>query len=206
MGAAMPKQFLPLAGVPVLVRTVQAFLAFDPALALIVVLPQAEHAHWAGLCAMYSLPPHDVVAGGSSRTESVRAGLSACAPNSVVAVHDGVRPLVSADLLERCFAAAESTGAAIPVLPLTDSLRRLEGDGRSTAANRADFVAVQTPQCFHFAVLDAAYTQATTEATDDATLVERLGHPIALVPGERRNIKLTTPEDMALAELWLAEC
>jgi 2-C-methyl-D-erythritol 4-phosphate cytidylyltransferase len=201
MGSSVPKQFLPLAGRPVLMHTLQRFHETDPDIQLILVLPDGAAAAWQALCTRHAFDiPHRVVAGGSSRTASVRQGLAAVPPGAIVAVHDGVRPLVSHALIRRCFEAAAGQGTAVPVLPVSESLRRLEGDG-STPVDRGAYRLVQTPQCFRAAVLQDAYARAgDTEATDDATIAEAAGASIHLVEGEPENIKLTTPADLAVAE------
>ncbi|MBS1937812.1 MAG: 2-C-methyl-D-erythritol 4-phosphate cytidylyltransferase, partial [Bacteroidetes bacterium] len=148
MGAPVPKQFLLLGGKPVLCRTIGAFHRFDPAMQLIVVLPENGIEQWRVLCAEHGIRiPHAVVAGGAERFHSVRAGLKEVRHDGLVAVHDGVRPLVSTGLIGRCFAAAERHAAAIPVLPVNSSVREVRGEG-SRAIDRAALRMVQTPQCF----------------------------------------------------------
>lgn len=204
MGSAVPKQFLPLCGTPVLMHTLRAFAGYDPYMELVVVLPEAQMERWQHLCTEHRFTlPHRIVAGGDSRFHSVRNGLAACPSAGLIAVHDGVRPLVTHDTIERCFACAERTGAAIPVVPLTDSLRQVDEHG-SHACDRARYRMVQTPQVFRAEVLRRAYGQPFSPAfTDDASVVEATGHPVALVDGTPRNIKLTTPLDLAVAEAVL---
>lgn len=201
MGATVPKQFLLLKGEPLLFHTLRAFHAFDPAMHLVLVLPQDHHATWDDLCAEYDFEvPHELVAGGAERFHSTQAGLAAVRHDGLVAVHDGVRPLVSAALIARCFAAAEEHGAAIPVVPIASSVRELTEEG-SQAIDRSRLRAVQTPQCFRVPLLRRAFELPYDPAfTDEATLVERLGVDVHLVEGEEHNIKVTTPIDLQVAE------
>ena len=204
MGSAIPKQFLLLQGKPVLCHTIEAFHRFDPDMQLIVVLPIEQMDAWAALCSEHSFAiGHTVVAGGAERFHSVGEGLKAVKHEGLVAVHDGVRPLVSVELIARCFAAAEEHGAAIPVVPVSSSVRELK-DGGSHAVDRSRLRIVQTPQCFRVEVLRKAFELPYDPAfTDEATLVERLGLAVHLVDGEERNIKVTTPLDLQLAEMVL---
>lgn len=205
MGAAVPKQFLPLGGKPLLCRTIEAFHLFDPGMQLIVVLPGEQIGPWRELCAAHAFPiPHTVVPGGAERFHSVREGLERIRHNGLVAVHDGVRPLVSAELIGRCFAAAESHGAAIPVVPISSSVRQVDGAG-NRAMDRSLLRAVQTPQCFRAELVRKAFELPYDPTfTDEATLVERTGMAVHLVDGEERNIKVTTPVDLRLAEVLFA--
>lgn len=205
MGSVVPKQFLPLCGTPVLMHTLRAFAGYDPRMELVVVLPETQTAHWQRLCAEHRFTlPHRIVTGGDTRFHSVRNGLAACATSTaLIAVHDGVRPLVTHDTIARCFDCAAHTGAAIPVVLLADSLRQVDESG-SHACDRARYRLVQTPQVFRAEVLHRAYAQPFSPAfTDDASVVEATGHPVALVDGTPRNIKLTTPLDLAVAEAVL---
>ena len=206
MGSAVPKQFLPLCGTPVLMHTLRAFAGYDPRMELVVVLPEAQMERWQHLCTEHRFTlPHHVVAGGDSRFHSVRNGLAACPSAGLIAVHDGVRPLVTRDTIGRCFDCAGRTGAAIPVVPLADSLRQVD-EGGSHACDRARYRLVQTPQAFRAEVLHRAYAQPFSPAfTDDASVVEAAGHPVSLVEGNRENIKLTTPVDLEMARAILGE-
>ncbi|MBL7953511.1 MAG: 2-C-methyl-D-erythritol 4-phosphate cytidylyltransferase [Flavobacteriales bacterium] len=205
MGGPIPKQFMLVKGKPLLCWTIEAFRAFDPAMPIIVVLPEGQIAIWKALCIGHGfLVEHDVVSGGEERFHSTRNGLAVVKGDGVVAVHDGVRPLVSKELIARCFAAAEEHGAAIPVVPITSSVRLVEGDS-SRAIDRTGMRAVQTPQCFQVALLRAAFAAPYDPAfTDEATLVERTGTKVHLVPGEEKNLKVTTPVDIRLAEILLS--
>lgn len=204
MGADLPKQFLPLAGKPVLMHTLEAFHRADPATELILVLPLEHQDYWAERCAEHAFTlKHRVATGGSQRFDSVRNGLALILEEGLVAVHDGVRPLVSPELIKRCFKAAAATGAVIPVFELTESIRRIEGD-RSYAEDRSRFRSVQTPQTFRSDILKKAYEQPYQAVfTDDASVVEAAGYEIALVEGHRENLKITTPQDLLLAEQLL---
>ncbi len=202
MGAAVPKQFLLLRGVPVLLHTLRRFA--EPALQItdiVVVLPAEQLDVWQALCAAYGpVPPHRTVAGGATRWASVRAGLAALPQAAgLVAVHDGVRPLASAALIERTYAgAATHAAAAAAVLP-KDSVRTLAQHG-SAPLNRSRLRLMQTPQTFEIDLLRRAYAGPELSTfTDDATVVDDLCR-VALVEGEYRNIKITTPEDLLLAE------
>lgn len=202
MGAAVPKQFLLLKGRPLLMWTIEAFHRFDAAMQLIVVLPQDHHATWNELCTEHQFSiPHTLVRGGAERFHSTLEGLKALAHEGLVAVHDGVRPLVSTELIARCFAAADEHGAAIPVVPISSSVREVMQQG-SKATDRSRLRAVQTPQCFRVELLRRAFELPYDPAfTDEATLVERLGVEVQLVEGEEHNIKVTTPFDMRVAEV-----
>lgn len=204
MGSPIPKQFMLLKGRPLLCWTIDAFHAFDPGMPIIVVLPEAQIPIWKALCIGHGfLTEHRIVAGGEERFHSTRNGLQAVKGDGIVAVHDGVRPLVSKDLIARCFVAAEAHGAAIPVVRISSSVRQIEGDG-SKAIDRSTLRAVQTPQCFHLELLRNAFGEPYDAAfTDEATLVERLGTTVHLVDGEETNIKITTPFDLKIGETLL---
>lgn len=205
MGGDIPKQFLPIKGKPVLMRTIERFHECSPQLRVILVLPREQQDYWHTLCRDHSFGiDHTVVDGGDTRFGSCRNGLAAISDDEegVVGIHDGVRPFVSADTVERCFARARQCGAAIPVLPVTDSLRRVFGDGKSShGVNRSEYRAVQTPQAFSIQVLKKAYRQPYQDSfTDDASVVEAMGVKVDMVEGNRENIKLTTPFDLKIAE------
>ena len=211
MGSEIPKQFLTVQGRPLLMLTLENFHSFDASMPLILVLPEAQQEYWARLCREYVFRvPHTVVSGGETRFHSVRNGLCALSESgsdknhSLVAVHDGVRPFVSHEVIAACFEAAERDGAALPVIPVVETLRELVGDDSSSGSrtvNRDRYRLVQTPQTFRLDLLQEAYAQPYSEAfTDDASVVEALGHPITLVKGNRENIKITTPFDLAVAE------
>lgn len=207
MGGVVPKQFLEVAGKPILMYTVEKFHDFDPCIEIIIVLPEAHQRLWKELCGKHKFNvSHKVVSGGSERFFSVKNGIEAVSPDTrLIAVHDGVRPFVSNETIGNCMSAAEQYGAAIPVVSLVDSIRRILSDGNSCSVPRSGYVAVQTPQCFRADVLRRAYNQPFSSCfTDDASVVETLQHGIHLVPGNAENIKITTPVDMAVAEYLLS--
>ena len=202
MGGPQPKQFLELAGRPVLMHTLEAFDRWDASARLIVVLPEDQIDTWKRLCEAHVFGRiHRVVAGGETRFHSVRNGLDAVASDGLIAVHDGVRPLVAPSVIAACFAAAADGGAAVPVVPVVESVREVDADGDSRPVDRTRLRVVQTPQVFRADVLRAAYRLPyDPRFTDDASVVEASGVAVRLVPGNRENIKLTTPMDLLLAE------
>ncbi len=204
MGTDIPKQFLPIGGKPVLMRTLEAFHAYSQAMQLIVVLPHSQQAYWARLCEEYHFSlPHRVADGGETRFHSVRNGLAWVETPGRVGVHDGVRPFVSPEVIARCYALAATKKAVVPVIPVVETVRHLT-DGGSLTVNREEYRLVQTPQVFDVELLKKAYEQPYSPAfTDDASVVEALGVPVALTEGNRENIKITTPFDLRVAEALL---
>lgn len=207
MGSDLPKQFLPVGGRPVLMRTLEAFHAADPAMRLVLVLPRAQQEYWQGLCREYGFTlPHVVADGGETRFHSVRNGLALVEGDGLVGVHDGVRPFVAPDVIRRCYDLAAGQKAVVPVIDVVETVRRVEG-GRSTTVPRDDYKLVQTPQVFEAALLRRAYEQPyRTAFTDDASVVEALGFPVCLTAGNRENIKITTPFDLKIAAALLDSC
>ena len=207
MGSSVPKQFLLLCGKPVLMHTIEAFHSYSTNLEIILVLPEEQQTHWKELCEEYGFTtPHTVVSGGSTRFESSRNGISIIPDDAdgVVGIHDGVRPLVSAAVIDRCYESARENYAAIPVMPLTDTLRFVGESGCGRNVLRSDYVIVQTPQVFDIALAKRAFSLPYKESfTDDASVVEDLGCQVSVVEGCRENIKLTTPFDMKVAEAIL---
>lgn len=202
--APVPKQFLLLSGKPVLLYSMEAFHQASPGITMIVVLPAEHMTTWQQLCDRFSPGiPHQTVAGGETRFHSVKHGLEGITTERLTAVHDGARPLVSPELIRRCFELAEETGSAIPVIPVTESIRKTDAEG-SHPVDRCLYRIVQTPQVFRTGWLKEAY-QALYEPsfTDDATVVERLGHRLTLAEGELRNLKITRPEEMVIAKSLL---
>ena len=201
MKSALPKQFLLMGGKPVLMHTVERFHSFDCTMEIILVLPAEHHGLWRQLCDVHSFDlPHNVVAGGEERFHSVKAGLECITADSLVAIHDGVRPLVSHDTILRCFADAEEFGCAVPFIEPADSVRLLAGDD-SKPVPRAEVRLIQTPQVFRGSVIKNAYNRDFDPSfTDDATVAEASGVKIHLTHGNRENIKITTPADLAVAE------
>lgn len=204
LGGPVPKQFQSVKGRPILMWTIEAFHRYDPDMQLIVVLPETHFDIWKALCMGHRFfIKHEVVAGGEQRWHSVKAGLAKVEGDGLVAVHDGVRPLVSTGLIARCFDAADTSAAAIPVVPVVPSIREATAEG-SRALDRTKLLAVQTPQCFHADLLRKAFGQPYDATfTDEATLVERLGVKVALVEGEESNIKVTNAMDMRVVEAML---
>lgn len=202
MGKDLPKQFLLLGGKSVLMRTMERFAAYDPSLSLILVLPEAHREYWLSLCNEYNFTlPHRIAPGGETRFHSVKNGLTLVDEDGWVAVHDGVRPFVSCDVIGACFEQAAISAAAIPVLPVIETLREIEGT-TSRTVDRNRYCTVQTPQVFAASLLKEAYGQSYTDAfTDDASVVESLGYPVTLVTGNRENIKITTPFDLQIGEM-----
>ena len=207
-GAQLPKQFLQLGDKPILMRTIETFWeSGDATQEVIVTLPADQMVLWHRLCEKCGFAvPHRVVAGGETRWHSVKNALDSIGDTAdvdVIAVHDGVRPLATADLIHRVLEAARRDGAAIPVVPLNDSVRQVTGDA-SHALDRSSLRAVQTPQAFDARLLLEAYKQPFDPTfTDDASVVERYGHPVTLVDGDPQNLKITRPMDLALAEYLL---
>ncbi len=207
MASAVPKQFLPLGGRPILMRTIERFAEFDPAMDIIVVLPQSQTDYWQRLCHEHRFGiGHRTTAGGATRYESVRNGLALVDGEGLVGIHDGVRPLVSLPTLERCYAMAATHGNAIPACDSVDSVRMLKPDGSNTAADRTCVKLVQTPQVFDVKLIKQAYQLGYRPTfTDDASVAEAAGIGINLTEGNRENIKITTPVDLLLAEAILNE-
>lgn len=207
MGGTLPKQFQLLGNEPMLVRTIRAFATALPEAPIVAVLPAAYADYWRDLSARFDTPAHRVVTGGAERFHSVRAGLAALPDDvTLIAIHDGARPLVSTELIHRTVTCAASCGSAIPVVAPADSFRETEGDnGASHIVDRRRLRAVQTPQVFDAALLRRAYAvEYDPTFTDDASVVERAGHTVQLCEGERRNFKITEPEDRIAAEALLA--
>jgi 2-C-methyl-D-erythritol 4-phosphate cytidylyltransferase len=202
MGSEIPKQFLKLAGKPVLMHTLQAFYEAVEGISLILVLPLNHIPFWEELCNNFKFEiPHLCVPGGETRGHSVKNGLSKImAEQALVAIHDGVRPLADKTMISGCFSLAFEKGSAVPCIPLSDSLRKKDNHG-SHPVDRNEIYAVQTPQCFEIEILRTAYARADfMNYTDDAQLAEAAGFQIHLAEGSRRNLKITTPEDLILAE------
>ena len=203
MGGDVPKQFQLLGNQPVLMHTLQRFADDCKDLQIILVLPQEQIEYWSDLGEKYHFGvEHWIVAGGETRFHSVQNGLAQIPDDAegVVAVHDGVRPLVSREVIGKCFEEARRKKAVVPVVPVVESLRHVS-DG---AVPRADYRLVQTPQTFDIQLLKQAYRQPfSKDFTDDASVVEAFGHPITMVEGNRENIKLTTPFDLRIAETLL---
>jgi 2-C-methyl-D-erythritol 4-phosphate cytidylyltransferase len=204
MNAALPKQFLLLNGKPVLMHTLNALHTAVPDASIVLVLPQSHFETWEELCSKHSFQlKHEKVAGGTTRFHSVKNGLATLS-SGLVAVHDGVRPLVSVATIKRTFEAAEKSGAAVPVIDVNESVRSIDDSGNK-ALNRALIKLVQTPQCFQYNLMRLAFEQTYSDRfTDCASVIETNGTKITLVEGNEENIKITRPQDLALADWYLA--
>lgn len=204
MGGDLPKQFLPVDGKPVLMRTIERFRQYSEAIGIILVLPHAQQDYWRQLCKEYHFNvEHTVVDGGGTRFQSCKNGIAAVPDDAtgVVGIHDGVRPFVSVDVIARTYEAAREHGAAMPVMPVTDTLRYVAGEDGGHNVLRSDYRTVQTPQTFDIQLIKRAYDVPYSEAfTDDASVAEAAGHKVVMVEGCRENIKLTTPYDLLLAD------
>ena len=212
MGAAVPKQFLELDGVPILRRTMEVFLRAIPDIQVITVLPEGHVAYWRQYCLKANFVcPQRLVKGGFTRFHSVKNALKYVPDGALVAVQDGVRPLISVDKVRELFKAAETAPAVIPVMPVTDTLKVLEKRGDVLAVtgeqvDRSRIYGAQTPQVFQSEALKAAYSlQFDTAFTDDASVAERYGIALTFLEGERFNLKITTPEDLVLAKAILSQ-
>ncbi len=207
MGGDIPKQFLPVGGIPVLMRTMMRFHEYSPELQIILVLPKTQQEYWNSLCRQHQFNiPYILADGGKTRFHSVQNGLALVPDDAdgVVGVHDGVRPFVSVETIARCYDEARQSGAVVPVIPVVETVRHLDADGVSHTVPRDEYRLVQTPQCFSIQLLKAANEQPYNDGfTDDASVVESFGHEIRLVEGNRENIKLTTPGDMKMAEMLI---
>lgn len=206
MGGDIPKQFVPVKGKPVLMRTLEAFYAYDEQMELILVLPVNQQDYWKHLCVEYGFTvPHRIASGGETRFHSVKNGLALIeGEDGLVGVHDGVRPFVARGVIASCYDAAVEKEAVIPVTEVVETLRLLTGEEESKTVPRSAYRLVQTPQVFTVSLLKQAYEQPyTPDFTDDASVVEAWGHAVYLVPGNRENIKLTTPFDLKVAEALL---
>jgi 2-C-methyl-D-erythritol 4-phosphate cytidylyltransferase len=206
MGTEIPKQFLKLHGKPVLMYTIEVFRDFDADSEIIVVLPEHQIDFWKALCKRHSFDiKHQIVCGGKTRFHSVQNGLSKINDNGIVFIHDGVRPLVSPETLKRCADIAGKTGNAIPVLPINESLRKVDGQS-NISVDRNQYFAVQTPQTFRSEQILKAFQQEYDPLfTDDASVAEKAGFEIHLVEGNRENIKITTPVDLIVSESILSK-
>ena len=214
MGSDIPKQFLPIGGKPVLMRTLERFREYSAELQIILVLPEAQQAYWRELCKQYNFPLplegaeggfYQLANGGQTRFHSVQNGLAKVPDDAqgVVGVHDGVRPFPSIEVIKNCYETARTKKAVIPVIPVVETVRHLEGE-KSVTVPRGDYRLVQTPQTFDIQLLKAANRQPYNDGfTDDASVVESFGYEITLVEGNRENIKITTPYDLKIAEVLI---
>jgi 2-C-methyl-D-erythritol 4-phosphate cytidylyltransferase len=204
MGSSTPKQFLNLKKKPVLMHTISQFYKYNSKLNIILVLPNEHFATWESLCTKYKFHvKHKIISGGETRYQSVKNGLSALNSTGLVAVHDGVRPLVSKELIEHCFKEAQKNGNAIPCIEVNETVREVMAKGNKQL-NRNNIKIIQTPQIFKTEILKKAYELPfSVEFTDDASVIEKAGYKINLVKGEKQNIKITTELDLKIAECFL---
>ena len=206
MGSDIPKQFLPIEGKPVLMRTLERFREYSGDLQIILVLPEAQQDYWRQLCEEYHFDvEYQLANGGQTRFHSVQNGLALVPDDAegVVGVHDGVRPFPSIEVIKNCYETARTAKAVIPVIPVVETVRHLEKEG-SVTVPRDEYKLVQTPQTFDIQLLKAANKQPYNDGfTDDASVVESFGYEITLVEGTRENIKITTPYDMKIAEVLI---
>ena len=200
MNTDIPKQFLLLNGLPILTHTLNAFADFDKR---ILVLPQSQIESWKTLCKKYNFAlKHVIVAGGINRFGSVKNGLRKVEEGSLVAIHDGVRPLISKNLTNKLIAATKKGIGVVPIVPVKDSLRKME-EGKTKIVSRSNLYKVQTPQCFFASTIKAAYKQNfSLFFTDDASVLENNGGKITTIQGEERNLKITTEKDLKIAEIF----
>lgn len=207
MGCELPKQFLLIGGKPVLMRTIEAFYAYNPEIRIILVLLRNQQSYWNELCRKHDFSiPHHIADGGETRFHSVKNGLEFVTTPGLVGVHDGVRPFVAREVIERCYSLAAGKQAVIPVIDVVETVRHLVGEGSETVS-RDEYKLVQTPQVFDADLLKQAYEQPyTPHFTDDASVVEALGKPVYLTEGNRENIKITTPFDLKIATALLDSC
>ena len=207
MKSELPKQFIPLQKKPILFHTLQRFLEFPHPVEIILVLPEKEIQTWENISNNYNLNVKNVkiISGGASRFLSVKNGLASLpTSDGVVAIHDGVRPFLELSLLEKCYHVALEKGNAVAAVALKDSIRQVKEDGSSVSVNRNEYFLVQTPQVFNLSLIKNCYENAASDHfTDDASVAEQAGVGINIVQGSYENIKITTPEDLALAEAVL---
>jgi len=202
--SALPKQFINLNGKPILLHTIEAFLKYSSALSIIVVLPEEDFKTWEAICKKFNFnKPIILQNGGETRFQSVKNGLDKIQGEGLVAIHDGVRPLVSADLIGASFRLAAVHGSAVAAVRLKESIRMTDQDN-TKAVDRSKFRIIQTPQTFDLQLIKKAYQlKEDTSLTDDASVAEKSGHVISLFEGSYENIKITTPEDLIIAEVLL---
>ena len=211
MESPLPKQFIDLKGLPILMHSISAFYKNADSIKIILVLNKAHQNIWEGLCIKYNFTiPYTLVYGGNSRFESVRNGLNfivkkeANLEKCLIAVHDGVRPLISQHLINEAYLFAQNKGSAVPAIKSKDSIRIIAKDGYAKSIDRDSVLLIQTPQVFQATLLSKAYQQAYEESfTDDASVIEKSGYPIHIIEGNIRNIKITYPTDLTIAEMWM---
>ena len=202
MNSAIPKQFIPILGVPILVRNIRSIHSVLPMADITVVLSESDIDRWSEISKEYKLLSiHKICIGGKTRFESVKNAVKTLGECDYIAVHDGVRPLFSREMIERSLECAELNGSAIPAIDVVDSFRVVDRDGSSKIIDRTTLKAIQTPQWFEATTLRSAYEVNYMESfTDDASVVEHSGHKVSICRGDINNIKITTPTDIIIAE------
>ena len=209
MGTDIPKQFLPIGGLPVLMHTVKRFREYSKELNIILVLPKQQQEYWQALCDEYQfMEDYTIADGGETRFHSIKNGLKLIPDDAqgLVGVHDGVRPFPSVEVIRNCYETARKTGSAIPVIPVVETIRHLGTKVQSSTVPRDEYRLVQTPQVFKLPLYRAALDKAISEKselTDDCSAVERMGKVVFLIDGEEENLKITTPVDLIFAEAVL---
>lgn len=205
MGASIPKQFLPVNGLPVLMQTIKRFKECGDGLEIIIVLPKEQHEYWYDLCKKHRFTStYTVAEGGETRFHSVKNGLAMIPDDAegIVGVHDGVRPFPSVEVIRNCYETARTAKAVVPVIPVVETLIHIDGQGNSETVPRDSYRLVQTPQAFDIQLLKRAYKQPYQDSfTDDASVVDSIGQEITLIDGNRENIKITTPFDLRMARI-----
>ncbi len=204
MESQVPKQFIHLHHQPVIIHTINRFIQYAPSIHIIVVLPSELHSEWEQICRQHHFNrPHTIVHGGKTRFHSVKNGLQAIKNESIIGIHDAVRPFVALETIKRCFDVAAQKGNAVPAVQLAESVRKIVETG-NIALDRTMIRMIQTPQVFRSELIIDAYSQPyQPEFTDDASVLEKAGHAINLVEGNPENIKITTPNDLELADFLL---
>jgi 2-C-methyl-D-erythritol 4-phosphate cytidylyltransferase len=206
MKSDIPKQFLKINGLPILMHTLNAFRNYAETLKIILVLPSEQITFWNELCQEHSFQSiYTLISGGNTRFDSVKNGLQSIQGESgLVAVHDGVRPVISREIIANSFLKAAEQGSAVTSVALKDSIRKTGANGENMAMDRASFQLIQTPQTFRLDWMKKAFaTDYNDQFTDCASVLEAAGYPIYLIPGAYENIKITTPEDLRWAEIYL---
>ncbi len=202
--SSLPKQFIELNGKPVLLHTLEAFYRYSPSISIVLVLPEDDFEIWNSICRKFNFNKSvRLQKGGETRFQSVRNGLALLEGNGLVAIHDGVRPLVNEDIISASFRLAAIHKCAVSAVRLKESIRMTDQDN-TKAVDRSKFRLIQTPQTFDLQLIKNAYQgKEDTSLTDDASVAEKAGHTISLFEGSYENIKITTPEDLVVAEALL---
>lgn len=211
MESSLPKQFHQLNGLPILMHSIYAFHKDNKSIKIILVINKAHHKQWEDLCNKYAFDiPYELVYGGKSRFHSVKNGLEfifkqeSSLTNVLIGIHDGVRPLISQDIINRAYSTAENNGSAIPAIRSRDSIRIINAKKENEAIDRDSVLIIQTPQVFRANLLKEAYKYKFEEGfTDDASVIEKSGYPIHIIEGDIRNIKITYPSDIDIAAIWM---